>query len=405
MSGIRFAGDINLSDVTLHTSNNTAINIKSLIKTIDIFESIFEPFTTAIITIEDTSDMVGSLGLVGEEVVTMNATTPSIDDPKKQLVFAWHLYKITNRVDSANRASLYQLHCISFEAMINNNRKISKGFNGKISDIVKDILKDETYGLGTKKNVIVEDTSNSTNYVSNLWTPIKNFTFLAGRAVSEIQSPSYVFFENRDGFNFLSLERIYQNPPIQKFIKDNSASNDLSVAYNRITNFEVPSMTNYFDNGHDGMYASTLFTYDLVLKQFVQKEFVTNLDQSSVKLNQSRAIKQITAHPNIHQMVDSKAYQTFSGVDDNTKTDFIQKRKSLLGFSRFHRIVIEVPGRSDYTVGYVADVFIPKNSNLDGSEIHDKLLSGKYIISEIRHSITGAEHKCTMSLIKDSVDD
>ena len=66
-----------------------------------------------------------------------------------------------------------------------------------------------------------------------------------------------------------------------------------------------------------------------------------------------------------------------------------------------------VPGRSDYTVGYTVDVEIPADSpvseNDETRKTLDPLLSGKYIIAEINHMITGTQHTCTMTLIKDSV--
>lgn len=400
-----FAGDIDLVTITLH-SGQSAIDIKALIQSIEIFESVFEPFTTAKILIEDTTDLFGNMNLVGEELITMTATTPTITDKSKQLIFAWHLHSITDRLQGNGRSALYTLHCISIEATINNNRKISKGFSGKISEIATTLLKDTDFGLGSKKNTFVEDTSNSTQYVSNYWTPVKNLYFLSARALSTTnQSPSYVFFENRDGFNFLSLERLYQNASIQKFIKDNSASTDPAIAYNRIINFEVPIMFDYFENGRDGMYASTLHTYDITLKRFSQKEFITNLS-NNITLNKSKAIKQITASPTLHHINDIKSFRAFTNIDDNTNTEYIQQRKSILGFSKYHKLIVEVAGRSDYTVGYCVDVVIPKNTSINSTDnSRDVLLSGKYIIAEINHTINGASYTCTMSLIKDSVDD
>jgi hypothetical protein len=123
-------------------------------------------------------------------------------------------------------------------------------------------------------------------------------------------------------------------------------------------------------------------------------------------MNKSKAVKQITANPTLHHMNDIKSFRAFDNADDNTNTEFIQKRKSILGFSKYHKIIIEVGGRSDYTVGYPVDVMIPKNASINSTDdVKDSLLSGKYLISEINHTINGASYTCTMSLIKDSVDD
>lgn len=404
-NNIKFAGDINVETVSIFTKG-TGIDITNQIRSIQILESIYYDFTTAIIVVEDASDVISGLQLAGEEIVGIGASTPSESNQQKQLNFAFHLYSISDHVKSGDRAALYKLHCISVEAIVNNNRRFSKGFNDNISNLVRFFLTDSKYGMNTKKKLIIEETANSMQYVSNYWTPAKNIKFLAERGISkETKTPSYLFFENRDGFNFITMQRLFSNPPVALFKKDNNVSkNPSNGAYQTIIDMELHSMLDYYKNVKNGVYSSTLQSYDTTLKRFFSREYTPYNDKNIKLLNDRSPQDAVTTHPSAKQFVINQAYRTFDNVDDVTDSNTVQEHTSILGMARFHALKIKVNGLSAYTAGYPVEVELPKNSHISqNGESIDNMYSGKYIIAEAVHQITGAEHICFLTLIKDSI--
>ena len=70
------------------------------------------------------------------------------------------------------------------------------------------------------------------------------------------------------------------------------------------------------------------------------------------------------------------------------------------------KVEITVLGRTDYTVGQKIKLKLYKKQAIDKQDvdIDDKVFSGYYIISSIRHKINNQLHECVFELIKDSFD-
>ena len=200
---IHFSGDFTLEKVNIIGVGGHTVDIRPQVRNIEIYESIFYPFTTAKIYVQDNIDLINVVPIRGEEFVNITASTPTLKSRDLKLDFVFHAYKISDKVKSTDRTDMYVIDCISVEAFIDASRKISKAYSGNIADIVKQILSNPETGLSANKQKIIEPTSNSIRYISNYWSPVNNIAFLADHAISiDDNSPSYVFFENRNGFYF-----------------------------------------------------------------------------------------------------------------------------------------------------------------------------------------------------------
>ena len=192
---------------------------------------------------------------------------------------SYYIYKISDRILLTDRNSAYTVYCISYEALSDLNVKQSKAYRGNIADIVKEILGKD--GLDTQKKYTIEPTKNSTKYVSNFWSPIKNINHLATKATNAEGQSSYMFFENRYGFNFRSLDKLYQETIYQKFIKDNysrdvegtTSIRNVERDYQRILDFKVRVPFDAMKFTISGAYASRLYAYDFVKKKYIAKDY------------------------------------------------------------------------------------------------------------------------------------
>jgi hypothetical protein len=323
---------------------------------------------------------------------------------------------MSERVKLSGREMAYSVSFMSKEALVDMNKKVSKTYKGKISDTVKEILTSDE-GLETTKPVNVEETTNATKHTSNFWSPLKNINYLANQAVNAKLSPSFVFFENANGLNFISLNSMIGMPVYQTFTWDQysneistmgGSNKDLNKDYQRIIEFHTPETFDYINRVTSGMFASRMQHYDLVTKKFTDKNYfaLTNRDKTDHLNKNSVITNNHIAKPNSMIIHEHRYYGNFNGFGDVTNTKTLQERISTIQQFNSFKLEIVVPGRLDYCAGQKINLRVFKNQQLnvsdDPEEYIDKIYSGDYLIAALNHSIDRAEHRTTMELIKES---
>lgn len=409
---IRFAGDISIDKIEIVSINGFGQEITNQVQALEIFEDIYSPFISGVVALQETLDYINLFPLVGEEFINIKLHTPSMPDGIDQ---QFAIYKLSNRLVGNDRNMVYELHFISKEALIDLNKKVSKSYQGNISDIVEQIVSDKLNGLESIKKFTYDQTINGIKYISNYWSPIKNINYLSDRAKDVNGNASYLFFENRDGLNFKSLHSMYTNPSIQTFVSDGyfrdftadgKSIRNIFEEYRRIIDITVPVLFDYMDRAKAGMYASRKFTYDIVTKKYTVDNYDL-FDENVNRLNEFPPISpEAIKNPSLAHTNIPKHYGLFNGYIDTTGSVSRQSRASLLKQAETTKVTITVPGRTDYTVG--SKIFLDLNkftsikTSDEENDIQDKILSGYYIISSINHSINKEKHECVMEIIKDS---
>jgi hypothetical protein len=410
---LKFAGDVNIDKIRIITPTGFFQDIAAQVINIQIFEDLFSPFISGSLILKESLDLINLFPFIGEEYLELEVSTPTLD--KNNIKGKYYIYKMTNREMVGDRSMVYQLHFISVEAIADLNKKVSKSFAGKVSDIVSKFVKDKYDGLESSKQLYVEPSLNSTKYVSNFWTPVQNITYLCEQAINQNKTPDYVFFENRDGFYFISLESLYGGPLFQEFVYDKYTRDELPGGgsirnveedYKRILDINIPVGFDYMDRIRSGMLSSKLITYDVTKKTYATKNY--NMFQrfeqqkhlNKFPINSSKSI----FRSNAAIFVEPKANANMSGFGDTTNTRSLQERFSLMKLAEANKLEITVPGRADYTVGQKISVILNKIEPLskkDG-DTTDKMFSGYYLISAINHYITKENHECVIEVIKES---
>ena len=414
---IRFAGDVNIANIEIIASDGHGQVITNQVIALEIYEDMFTPFISGVLIVKDSLDLANLFPLVGEESVNIKVYTPTFTDKDKIINNQFYIYKMANREIAGERNVVYELYFISKEAIVDLNKKVSRAYEGKISDIATKIITDKPNGLETTKTVNIEDTSNAVKYISNYWSPVKNMNYIADTAANKNGSAGYLFFENRKGFNFVSTENLYAQPIIQEFIydaymrdftEDGRSYRNVEEEYKRIIEISIPVVFDYAERSMMGMHSSKLISYDIVTKKYSVKTFdmLDNWDKK-VHLNKFAPVSDKNIRRfNASIITYPKYYNNFNNYTDVTNSKTIQQRLSILKQSRNTTVKIVVPGRTDYTVGskvYMKlNKFNPIDSSDSNSDILDNMFSGNYIISAINHEIDREKHQCNIELIKDS---
>lgn len=411
---LRFAGDVSIGKIQVTSQSGFSQNIANQVMGIQIFEDLLSPFITGSLQVRDTLDLINLFPFVGEEYLELDIKTPTLKTGNISGKF--YIYKMTDRELIGDKQVVYQLHFTSQDSLLDLNKSISKTFTGKISDIVNTLLTDKTNGMQSTRKNIVEETFNSTRYTSNFWSPIKNIVYLTQHAVNKNKSPGYVFFENRDGYNFVSLEYLYKQKTSAEFTYDNYSRDERPLAgsvkniqedYKRIINIKIPTGIDYIDRITSGVYGSRLWTHDVTSKRYGSINFdMLKNPRKQVRLNEFPAASKKVIYRYISNvMFRPKAHGTQNGFGDITNTSILQERISLLKQAESTKIQITIPGRCDYTVGRKVSVKLNKiepTSKGDRKTL-DNMFSGNYIIGAINHFITKEKHETTLELIKDSL--
>lgn len=414
---LRFAGDVSIEKCFIYTSGGLKQDIAAQVIAISIYEDIFSPFISGSLTVRESFDLVNLFPFVGEEMIRIEIVTPTLDTTKN-IKGAFYIYKMADRVLLGDKQVAYVLHFISVEAVIDLNKKISKVYSGKPEDIVKSVISDNTNGLQSKKEVFVEQTNKNIKFISNFWSPARCINYCTAAAVNKNNAPNYVFFENRFGFYFVSLDSLYKNGLYQSFTKDTYTRDSLpnggdakniTEDYRRIEDISIPVGYDYMDRIRNGMYASKLISYDLTKKHYNVKNY--NIRDNYDKLNHlnpNKLVSENAIFKSSNLLINyPRSTASFTSFGDVTNYKHEQQRISLMKLAESSKVEITVPGRCDYTAGQKISLTLnkiqPVSSDDNNDDLIDQMFSGFYIISAVNHYVTRERHECHMELIKDSV--
>ena len=414
-SNLRFAGDVSLEEVALHTLNGQSANITAQVISAEVYEDLFSPFMTVSIVVRESVDYINVFPFIGEEYVKLKISTPNIDKP---IEGKFYIYKITDRQYTKDREVMYTIKGISEEYLYDVNKKLSQTFKGNCGEIALNLF--QKAGLNTAKTAFIEKTSNKTAFTAAFWSPTKCLSFLSTNAMNESTSPTYLLYENRHGFNFRSIDELLKSTTYHKFIKDNfsrSTINDNSAEatkepqedFKRIMELDIPVLTDYMEDISSGRLKSRIISHDLVTKQYHIRDYSVKKDTEHppTLLNENPAYSQYASSNSMSTMIIMpRHFSNFTNFADVTNYNTIQKRMSFFQSLQKYKVTIQVLGRTDYTVGQVMELQIPKATQITKEQKdspYDEILSGRYLLSAISHIITKEGHTCNMELIKNSI--
>ena len=413
---IRFAGDISIDKIEIISSNGFGQEVSNQVVALEIYEDLWSPFISGVLALKDSLDLANVFPFVGEEYVNIKIHTPTFQGKSKVINDQFYIYKMANREMSGDRNAIYELHFISREAIVDLNKATSRAYAGKCSDIARSIITG-TDGLESKKDVIIEDTPNGVKFIANYWPPVQSLNYTAETSSNRDGAANYLFFENRLGLNFVSLDYLYKGDIIQDFVYDNymrdftadgRSFRNIEKEYKRIIEISIPEVHNYMERVRSGMYANKMTNYDLVTKKYVVKVFDMLEDfPNNTHLNEfAAASKKVIRRFNSMGFTYPKYHANFNNFGDVTNAKTIQKRISQLHQATATKINIDVPGRTDYTIGKKVRVNLNKFNPIADTDSEkdtiDNMFSGNYIISSVNHFIDREKHQCHMELIKDS---
>ena len=438
------AGSVNVRELTLISSKNVVIDLNEFLVELNIYEDLFSQNLYGDILLSDSRNLIDFLPIIGEEFLNVEFFTPSFEDQKQIIKKTFRVFKLSNRqIVRDNNTQLYTLHFASVELFYDVLLPLFKSFEGKISNVVKDIYFDylesnRNFELTEDKKitlegdgtplVIMDDTENSVKFVSPGWSPFKCINWLASKSIPKNgNAKNFLFFETNKAFYFGSLEHLFRDSTENKNIigvysySPNNLKNkkDRDIVKEFFTAYDVQmvSTTDHIKNYTNGYLANRLITLDVYNKKYkrVDYDYVEDYANNFHTSGKGKDALPVFTNDNPRNFsssisfypVNPKLFDNFpNNVSEKMELIYGNRKSSLLGLTNI-KLNITIPGRSDVEVGNLLYFKFPglgPVSDEDKSKENiDLNYSGYYLITAIHHRVTSQEHVMIMEIVKDSL--
>lgn len=405
---IKDTGEVITEKIDL-ISRGKKYDIKTMVKQTVIYEDIFSNMMTGHVVIQDAASLITQLPFTGLETLDVSFKSPGFRTERIERKF--YITSIDSRI-LGEKEQLYVLNFISTEALKDNTIRISKKFKGATHTVINNVFNEY---LKEKKSLeILEQHASNIALVSPYWSPFKLINWVVNRSYK--QAPNVVFYEGNKNFYLTSIENLVQSQQDRVFdtysyipVSNTAEYRDLASRYTNIIKINAITYMDVFRAQDFGYYASRLITHDITLKQY--KEFSIDYHALHDKYYNMHTAppfpKDMPRNPDSYRSLRTKQYKLFDENVDPLYETWAMQRNSLMYEANNLRYTIQVPGRTDIEVGKVIICLIPKSlaKDMNGQTITDFMdpyLSGRYLITAIRHQFTLNKHEMFMEIMKDS---
>ena len=396
---------------------------------INIYEDIFSPVVSGSIQLIDGVDLFSSMSMHGNEFLKISFSRPGNDSASERYNRTFRIYKASERKPEGGAQS-YVLHFCSEELIFSNQLTLSRKLkNASATEHVINICLTDLHSNAARVNLgNFEQSIGTTDLILTQYKPFEAIEYLSSRAYNDNES-TFLFFENKYGYNFMSLETLFtRKQPISK-INYNTAKftqDQSTAAYanaNDIVNFRFAKSFDVLDGTKSSTYNGRMFTLDLVTQKYkmIDYSLVNARNQRQLMdgffpLNEAKNRNDIPLFAEFGTEVNysltnlgrnNNSYFISKGIrsiDTNVEKTLLQ-RKVQLNLLRSTELQCIVPANQLYTVGSMIEFEMPAfMPNTETERKIDPYHSGKYLITGVRHVITESSGSQTLlQLCKNSI--
>ena len=397
-----------------------------------IYESVESAFLSGEMTIVDGVNLINMLPLTGFERLEFKLYTPGEKRGYDFSVLSGHPMMITGIRSKAmlkDRIQSYVLEFCSIERVKNDLTRVKRAFSGTTDNAVLSICRDN---LETKKNIIIEETKTNAKYVAPRIKPVAAIKEIGMMSESKkFNSQGYMFYETGTGFHFKTYESMFCNaggspkpvrarysPKIVNY-RDERGEKDVDNALTSVMEFKVKSQYDTLRHLNYGTFANNTITHDNYNKTFTIDVFDYHMNyekENHLEEGDRNGVVPFFNFSNGKTISDYPEIKTYfvSGTDKvHNSYDYLGRKinsgKRISQKAALSSIVLEikVPGFTGLSVGEVIHFTHPSFKEMKNAseKDHDPRLSGRYLITSIRHMVdlkVNKRHTMVLELVKDS---
>ena len=376
---------------------------------ISYYESLFSPSVNVTIETTDVSGFVSREEIYGGQSIEISIKMfdPEIDDFKIKKDKHGLVVNSVKNVTMDFKESKSTLECVSKDFLRNEVARLNRRFTGNITEIVKKIMEEEPKGIKTTKDIEVDQATNSYTFCGNLKRSIDTIQWLQPKAKSENQF-GFLFFEDYDGYKFKSIESLLKQEPFtdQPFEMSQASTSSRFAILDAV----MVQTNDIFLNMRSGTYNNDTTYIDLISQTKSVDDF--KIDNLKDLKNPPKLPDNLTDNTSrkMLRFDDPGVMQKGSKREDEQPKEELAKiqnqsyaRNNLL-FSQ--ALKIKVSFNPSLRVGKIIEVRLPVDTDSSESGVkYQKLgkgdLSGKYLISELRHKVGSNKSSTHLTLVRD----
>ena len=387
------------------------------VQSIDYYESILSPSISVQVKILDVDGNLSAKGVYGGEKLAIKIVAGKDSELEDFVITPEDHELILNSIKDITSGVKQQtatLQFVSKDLIKNEASKINKRYVGNITDSVKDILTKDPKGIKTTKSIDdVDRASNNYAFVGNkhnAFDIIQRLQPKAGGAGYDDKKKSdygFLFFETFDGYHFRSFRSLFEPEPETEYVKSEISGTDDFV----IDNYNFSSGNDVVLNLKSGLYNNETTFVELDKTKITKIKF--NMDETEdLTLKPPKVPVNIEGKPSriMLRVADTGVHQHYEENSSKLKdvqpfTDLaVYQNKSYARFSLLNSqsLNITIGMNPSLRAGQTIRVKFPTidyKTEFGDDDSND--ISGKYLISHLRHEFEGGKFRTHLRLIRD----
>lgn len=413
--------DFRINNLSLVTKAGK-ISLQDVYEEINIHESMLAPCISGSIVINDAIGLSSKLLLDGTEILLIDIDK---GDGLFRMKRAFRVYRQTDRRVINQTSESYVLRFASEEIILSEQQLLTECYKGTYTDITKKILTNKLKVAPQNLSGKFERSYGVNDLIIPHLKPFDALNWCAKRAVDSKGQPSFMFFENVEGYNFTTLSNIMKSPAIfnVNFDIKNLPGDNMKEELVGARDMEVMTQFDFIKSTQAGVYAGTFVGIDPLTRQIkVETKTIDNVYGTTNHANKNPLLPVETNKfgKTNYQMTDSRVvYYLTTGLRprssfikenepeslqvDDTPQKFAYARKALMQNFVSQRIKLVLPGNFTVSPGRTLNLEVPTRSiNVKGDNNYDSTLKGKYAILSTRHIIRFNMFETIAEVVTDS---
>jgi hypothetical protein len=394
--------------------NGKSLELSGIIKGLSIWESIYNNCMFGNIAIEDGAGMVEANGIVGSglEEVHFEILTPNTASEKSSnLEKEFKVDSITGGTKTAKYTS-YNIGITSPYAFINNQKLISRSFMKMTASEIAEYVGMNIMEFGSKgvwTDFTVSPSLHEKNMVVPNWNPFQLLNFLGKNSVSAKGESNYLFFENNDGFKFVTVDELKDGDIMRAFTLKNMPTKigesrlGFTVDNSMMEKYSEQQRFNISAGQVNGNYGSSILTHNILEKSLESYEVEYDGEKDKIMaegigLNGPKDAPFADYNVKQHNGFMSANY-LYNFHDKGEKSHYPHYDMKMTEMNA-NTIKFDVPGDTNTWAGDVVMLRIPTHIHVHDVP-EDQYMTGKWLVTAIHHKISNSGYTMTLECMKD----
>ena len=380
----------------------------------------------------DEKTAIDGLPIVGQERVQLKFT----DNNEETLELIMYVNKVKPFYDDSNKSAV-ALDLASKEFIMNEKVRVTKRYDGKVSEHVKTILEDV---LKTDKDLDIEETQNNYNLLGLNKKPYYMLNYLCNASVpstqnSEGNTAGFLFYETSKGYNFKSIDTLLSQEKKKSIIYNETPDNggkDIPEGYDmKALEFEKENAVDVKNKLRMGAYSTRTIVFDPFnckyevlekqAKEVEKKEgiqtagerlpiFNPEFNETGEKVDFSRTMYMLldtgtlpTGNAGEGEPVKATEQQLEKSKEQNFQAPKILAQ-SVMRYNQLFAAMNTITIAGDFSL-HAGDAIFVDAPELQADTKNDEVnkeSGGLYIIADLCHYITPKETYTKLNLVRDT---